>query len=254
MVKIDHLFLFSCPLRRSDLRGMIFTMNRKIPFSPGNYYHIYNRGVEKRKIFTEENDYWRFLLLLFLCNDSGSVDIREHFREGRTFADLWRKVRGNTLVDIGAYCLMPNHFHLLLKAKSDFGVTAFMRKLGTAYAMYFNKKSKRSGALFQGKFGAQILDDDVYLKYIFAYIHLNPVKLIEPDWKERGIKNIDRAKKFLDGYRWSSYRIYIGKKSKDRVLNRSVFPKYFSDRNEFRDFLDDWLYFAKVRPSQEEYD
>ncbi len=219
-------------------------MNRKISFIPGHYYHIFNRGTEKRKIFLDEKDYRRFLTLLFLCNDTSPLDIREHFREireGRTFDNIKRKI----LIDIGAYCLMPNHFHLLIKEKTKNGVTNFMRKLSTAYAMYFNKRNERSGNLFQGKFGAQLLDSDEYLKYIFAYTHLNPIKLIEPEWKEKGIKNISRAKNFLNKYAWSSYLSYTSKEKVDLILNKNAFPKYFVNVKEFNDFLEDWLSFVK---------
>jgi len=215
-------------------------MNRKIAFIPDNYYHIYNRGVEKRKIFLEEKDYRRFLILLSICNGFDAVNIRDNPPE-----DQIPRKRKETLVDIGAYCLMPNHFHLLIREKSESGITNFMRKLGTAYAMYFNKKNKRNGGLFQGKFGAQLLNNDNYLKYIFAYVHLNPIKLIEPEWKEKGVANINKAKDFLDNYIWSSYSAYMRKKQNDPILNKKAFPEYFENAKEFKDFIDDWLQYKE---------
>ncbi len=211
-------------------------MNRKIAFISDNYYHIYNRGVEKRKIFLGEKDYRRFLILLYICNGFDAVNIRDNLPK-----DHISRGRNETLVDIGAYCLMPNHFHLLIKEKGENGITNFMRKLGTAYVMYFNKKNKRNGGLFQGKFGAQLLNNDNYLKYIFAYIHLNPIKLIEPEWKEKGVASINKAKNFLDHYIWSSYSAYVRKKQNDPILNKKAFPEYFENAKEFKDFIDDWL-------------
>ncbi len=231
-------------------------MNRKIKFAPGNYYHIYDRGVEKRKIFLEVNDYQRFLLLLSLCNGRKAVITKEYFQgrshfqhfQGRTL-EMLEKNKKERLVDIGAYCLMPNHFHLLTKEKSENGITNFMRKLNTAYAMYFNKKNNRSGSLFQGRFGAELLDDDNYLKYIFAYIHLNPIKLIDPTWKDKRVKDISRIKKFLNNYQWSSYTNYT-KGENNNLLDRKAFPEYFKNIKDFQDFIDIWLDYGvtKVGP------
>lgn len=226
-------------------------MLRKINFVPDNYYHIYNRGVEKRKIFLEKSDYERFLVLLYLGNDIQPVNIRDHFRKGGSFAEMFSKERKESLVDIGAYCLMPNHFHLLLKPKTEEGITAFMKKICTGYSMYFNLKNQRSGTLFQGEFRANLTDKDQYLKYLFAYIHLNPVKLIEGEWKTKGIKNIKKARKFLESYQWSSYLYYTGAKLPDPILNSKEFPEYFKNSKEFNDFINDWFVFAKEGPLQE---
>lgn len=217
-------------------------MNRKIVFAPESYYHIFDRGTEKRDIFLNESDYKRFLILLYLCNGDKPVVVREYLRQTRQGRTLAQIDRGNKiLVDIGAYCLMPNHFHLLVREKTENGIPNFMKKLNTAYAMYFNKKNERIGGLFQSKFGAQLLDTDEYLKYIFAYIHLNPIKLVDPKWKENGIKNLDSSKEFLSNYYWSSYPHFINKKQNDPILNRSEFPEYFESTKEFDDFIEDWL-------------
>lgn len=130
-----------------------------------SYYHIYNRGTEKRKIFTGEKDYSRFLASLFLCNSQKPADLK---LQGSTLYELLQNDRGETLVDICAYCLMPNHFHLLLYEKNEGGISKFMQKLQTAYTMYFNKKNERSGALFQGTYKLSLADTDNYLKYLIA--------------------------------------------------------------------------------------
>jgi putative transposase len=127
----------------------------------------------------------------------------------QSFENLLETDRGKNLVDIGAYCLMPNHFHLLLKEKTENGISLFMQKLMTAYTMYFNKKNGRNGALFQGTFKAEHLANDNYLKYMYSYIHLNPIKLIDPTWRENGIKNQSKTEKFLEQYKHSSYSEYI---------------------------------------------
>jgi putative transposase len=212
-------------------------MQRKIEFSDGEYYHVYNRGVEKRETFIDQRDYERFLRLLFLSNGTKSYVYRSV--QGVPLNEI---DRGEQLTAIGAYVLMPNHFHLLLKETSGGGISKFMEKLTTGYSMYFNKKNKRVGPLFQGPFKAQHVDRDEYLKYLLAYIHLNPVKLIDSGWKENGIKDRSAAKKYLAGYRYSSYPDYLGEKREEvAILARKEFPEYFTNERGFEDFIDDWL-------------
>lgn len=221
-------------------------MNRKTGFASGNYFHIYNRGTEKRKIFLETNDYKRFLILLYLCNNTEPVDLRELFYKGLTFGEMFNIERKNILVDIGAYCLMPNHVHLFIKARNENGIPLFMQKLFTGYTMYFNKKNERTGRLFESTFKTKLVETDEYLKYLFAYIHLNPIKLIEPEWKETGIKNFNKVKEFLNNYSWSSYNHYIKQKN-DCILDVEEFPKYFENHKEFNDFVDDWLKYKDIK-------
>lgn len=150
--------------------------------------------------------------------------------------------RGNILVDVGAYCLMNNHFHLLVREVKEGGLSAFMQKLITAYTMYFNLKYERAGPLFSGRFKAQHVDNDRYLRYLFIYLHLNPVKLLESEWKKEGIRDKKRAERFLQNYRYSSYQIFRGMKMAESViLNRVSFPEYFQTPKEFSEFINEWL-------------
>jgi putative transposase len=220
-------------------------MKRHFAFAPDEYYHVYNRGIERRVIFENEHDYKRFIVLLYLSNGTSAIDLNEYFsQEGRSFLELFMAHRGTQIVEIGAYCLMPNHFHLLLREKEDGGISTFMKKLGTAYSTYFNKKNTRVGSLFQGRFKAQHVDTDNYLKYLFSYIHLNPVKLIEPKWKESGIFDLEKTKKYLNEYPYSSCADFFGKKRIEKViLNKKRFPEYFETKHDFEEFLNDWLTF-----------
>jgi putative transposase len=221
-------------------------MQRKFIFSIGEYYHIYNRGTDKRIIFTDKKDYERFVALLHLCNNTKSVDVSAFIRGGRSFSELLSIKVKERLVDIGAYCLMPNHFHLFIREKQEDGISLFMKKLLTAYSMYFNKKHKRTGGLFEGPFLATHIDNDVYLKYLFSYIHLNPVKIIDPKWKENGITDIKEAKKHLLAYVYSSYFDYMNIDRKEKkILNRPAFPEYFANSKEFEQYIDEWLCFKK---------
>ncbi len=222
--------------------------NRKVSFAPGEYYHIYNRGVDKRIIFMEPKDHFRFICLLYLCNTTKNITIRDLFMNGFAVSDVFKFNRGDTIVDVGAYCLMSNHFHLLIKEKIDGGISLFMKKILTAYSMYFNKKNKRVGSLFEGAFKSSHVDNDEYLKYLFAYIHLNPVKIMDIDWKNKlkNSSNQSQIRKYLDEYSWSSYPDYTDKhRTEGKIINKEVFPDYFNNKNEFDDFVNFWINYSK---------
>ena len=213
-------------------------MSRKFKFAIDEFYHVYNRGTDKRAIFLDDNDRKRFYYLLFLCNGEKPFEISE-----LNLKQVFDFKRGETIVDIGATCLMNNHFHLLLHEKKENGISEFMHKVSTAYTLYFNRKYKRTGGLFGSSFKAEHIDNDRYLNYLFAYIHLNPIKMIQADWKDNGIKDLDKVKKYLEHYIFSSYLDY--QKSQNRlygsILNRKAFPDYFSIPQEFDAFINDWL-------------
>src|SRR3989338_1327893 len=216
-------------------------MNRKITFAEGEYYQVYNRGVEKRDIFMDRSDRVRFHRMLHISNSTRPVVYKLIQRLPLDKIEVDDKI-----VAIGAYVLMNNHFHLLVKEISEGGVSTFMEKLTTSYSKYFNLKNKRVGPLFQGRFKAEHVDSDEYLKYLYAYIHLNPVKLIEPEWKEGGIKNLSAAKKYLEGYRYSSYEDYaVGKREESAILSPSEFPDYFENTGDFAKFVEEWLDYEK---------
>jgi putative transposase len=221
-------------------------MSRNIIFSFGEFYHCYNRGVEKRNIFLNRNDYQRFISLLFVCNTNSVIHLSDH--QDKSFSEIFEIERGDTLVEIGAYCLMTNHFHFLLKEKKDGNISIFMHKVLTAYTMYFNKKYNRTGSLFESTFKAKHANEDEYLKYLFSYIHLNPLKIIYPKWNEEGIKNIPEAKKFLLEYEYSSYIDYLSKERVQRViLNQSAFPDYFPDKKDTEEEISEWMTYSQCQ-------
>ncbi|PLX27797.1 hypothetical protein C0583_00980 [Candidatus Parcubacteria bacterium] len=152
----------------------------------GGYYHVYNRGVDKRKVFNTEKDYKRFLQSLIEFNTVNPIgSIREVNRykvlENSTVsrpprsadADLGGLETTVSLVKIYAYCLLPNHFHLLVKEEQEKGVGRFMSKVGNGYTKYFNIINNRSGFLFQGKYKKKLIDNENYLAYLTAYINCN---------------------------------------------------------------------------------
>lgn len=212
-------------------------MNRKYPFSVGEYYHLYNRGVEKRNVFIDKKDWERFLKLLYVANSN--IPFRFTDIENKSINEI---ERGDPIVAIGAYVLMPNHFHILVKEIIPNGLSIFVQKISTGYSMYFNKKYERVGSLLQGRFKAQHIKRDEHLKFLYAYIHLNPVKLVEPKWQEIGIKNKNSAIRLINNYRYSSYEDYCGSgREESRILSKEEFPSHFSDTHNFKVYVDEWL-------------
>ncbi|MEK9181825.1 MAG: transposase [Patescibacteria group bacterium] len=203
---------------------------RKQVFAPGEYYHLYNRGTEKRIIFLDRQDYQHFLFLMYVCNTEKSITVR---RIGEFFD------REETIVDIGAFCLMPNHFHILICEKMKNGISTYMRKLLTGYSMYFNKKYKRTGKLYEGVFKSSHINKDTYLKYIYSYIHLNPAKLIDKNWKENEERNITKLLDYVFSYPYSSLNEYM--EEKFRIINPTVFPVYFKKPVDHKNELFGWL-------------
>ncbi len=218
---------------------------RQIPLVIGEFYHIYNRGNSKQKIFLDNQDYDRFVKLLYLCNSTRSIRFREDIIDQKI--DAFDFDRGRPIVSIGAWVLMPNHFHIYISPRGTLGeneISVFMNKLSTAYSMYFNKKYERTGKLFEGTFKSKHIDYDQYAKYTFSYIHLNPVKLIDSNWKENGVKNNKKALGFLDTYKWSSYADYKGiNRRENKIISPKNFPDYFSDQNIFNEEIFEWINF-----------
>ena len=228
-------------------------MQRKENFMEGGFYHLYNRGNSKQVIFIDILDRKRFIKMLYLANSIKGVNFKDDIVKKKI--DAWEFDREETIISIGAWTLMPNHFHILItipSPKSNFGlkrgernaISIFMQKVCTSYSKYFNTKYNRTGGLFETNFKSSYINTDPYSKYIFSYIHLNPIKLIDKLWKENRIKNIEKAKKFLENYEWSSYQDYCGKKrDENKILTKKDFPEYFDNPKIFKKEIFEWLSF-----------
>ncbi len=208
---------------------LIHMAERKQEFAIDEYYHLYNRGTEKKIIFQDKHDYHHFLFLMYICNTKKSLILRDI---GKNFD------RGKTIVDIGAYCLMPNHFHILVREKVEFGISTYMRKLMTAYSMYFNKKYTRTGKLYEGVFKATLCEEDRYLKYLYSYIHLNPAKLIDKNWRDAKMKS-NKLLDYVFSYPYSSLSEYVNLEYK--ITNPSAFPFYFNRPIDHKRELFEWV-------------
>jgi putative transposase len=204
---------------------------RKQTFAPLEYYHLYNRGTEKRKIFMDKKDYEHFLFLMYLCNTTKNIELRNikgNFDQGEK------------IINIGAYCLMPNHFHILVQEKIEGGISKYMLKLMTSYSMYFNKKYDRTGKLYEGVFKSTHVNKDTYLKYLYSYIHLNPAKIINKNWKDKSEKrNTKNLLNHIFNYPYSSLKEYLNKNYK--IIDPSAFPNYFQKPNDHKKELFDWI-------------
>ncbi|MBI3632822.1 MAG: transposase [Candidatus Vogelbacteria bacterium] len=204
-------------------------------FIEDGIYHIYNRGTDKRDIFLDDQDYFRFIHYLYACNDVESLEKIDNPIVGGSTYDIKDRER---LVNIFCYALMPNHFHLLIQQRKDCGISKFIQKLATGYTMYFNVKNERTGALFQGKFKSKFVDDEKYLETLVNYIHLNPVDTFQSKWKEFGINDYVATKDFLENYRWSSYLDFIDKKNFPSVLDFLAIKENLGEIIEHKETLD----------------
>lgn len=218
---------------------------RRILFAEGEFYHLYNRGVDKRIVFTSAGEYKRFVSYLYALNGESGQRTNLHRIDPK---DLLARPRTDPLVAIGSYCLMPNHFHILATPLVDDGIPKFMHRVLTAYTMYFNEKHERSGSLFQGTYKAQHAGRDEYLKYLFAYIHLNPAKLYDRDWKERGPRDLEKLSARIQAYQYSSLREHLTKKF--LIANPGPFPEYFERAGDMKAYLDDWLRYREEFASE----
>lgn len=209
---------------------------RKEVFIENQIYHIYNRGVEKRTIFLDNQDYLRATHNLYEFNDENpAVNLyykQPILRSPLSYEATPHKNR-KPIVEILAYALMPNHYHFLLRQLQYNGITDFMHKLGTGYAMYFNQRYQRNGSLFQGPFQAIRITKEAHFLHLPFYIHANPLDLKFPEWRERNLKDAEAAFDYLKKYRWSSLPDYIGIKNFPSVTERSFLTDFVGAPKKF---------------------
>ena len=192
---------------------------RKVFFANGEYYHIYNRGLDKRVVFPKREDMDRFFQSIITFNAVEPI--------GSIYEDIWntklgRKRRSPRLVDIICYCLNPNHFHLLLKQIKDGGISEFMRRIG-GYTYYFNLKYKRSGPLYQGTFKSTHIASNGQLLHASAYVNLN-----------------NRVHRLGGSTSKSSWNEYIGR-ANDGICEKGIILDQFASKTEYREFAESSL-------------
>lgn len=196
---------------------------RKIELAKREYYHVYNRGVDKRNIFGDESDYYRFFYSIILLNDieDGLMNkFRNHRRsEPKALPSEFRRLnlhRERPLVDFVAYCFNSNHYHFIIQQLEENGIEKFMHRLGTSYTMYFNKKYDRSGSLFQGRFKAAHIKDNGKLFYLTTYVNCNSE-----------IHGVAPA----ENYKWCSQSFYSGKYKSNLLCRSNPVIKEFRNKH-----------------------
>ncbi len=211
-------------------------MSRGFSIALGEYYHVYNRGIDKRNIFESDEDKDRFQKLLYLCNGSLVLDMRA-LPPGPAYSVN----TGNRLTSIGAYALMDNHFHLLLKETREGGISAFMQKLGTSHTKFFNLKNERSGRLYEGTFKAVHVKNDNHLKRLLSYIHINPIALLDKQAQRTEEPHVQTLNN-LAQFKFSSYQDHLGhRRVENEILKLEVFPSYFKNIEEYEQDMLGWL-------------
>lgn len=206
--------------------------NRKIVFANGQFYHLFNRGVEKRPVFTNSWEFKRALdTISFYQFQNPSLRYSKYLALNDELKQLFlgQLKKNEKIVEIIAFCLMTNHFHFLARQTKEEGITKFMAKFTNSYTKYFNTKRQRIGPLFQGIFKAVHVESDEQLVHLSRYIHLNPVTafIVKPEE--------------LENYQWSSYPDYLknlkseeGKAVMDFFKSPQDYKKFVLDQADYQ--------------------
>lgn len=214
---------------------------RKVSFAEGEFYHVYNRGTDKRTIFLDDQDFARFLQSMVEFNNLHPVgglyvssfinknQLRHPMSKSQVIEPLVDSGKGTEqqeerLVEIIAYCLNQNHYHLLLRQVSEKGIEKFMQRIGNGYTKYFNHKYDRTGVLFQGKFKAVHVDSNEYLLHVSAYVNLN-----------------FRVHQLGGEASKSSWMEYVGECHGVRVCNTEPVLGQFRNKQEYVEFAENSL-------------
>ncbi len=201
---------------------------RKHPFVVGEHYHVYNRGTDKRNIFVDEKDLFRFWESLFDFNQTEPIGSMFEFSFKKKSREIGKKKK--PLVQFIAYCINPNHFHFLITPIQERGIEKFMQRLGNGYTKYFNNRHKRNGVLFQGKFKSKLIDSNKYLLHLSAYINGND-KLGHP---------MSKLSK-------SSLKEFLNTATDRKLCNTEIILEQFKNRKEYEDFVNSSLEDIELR-------
>ena len=211
-----------------DYREIRFRDMPRPTLSEGEIYHIYNRGVEKRMIFVDDHDRWRFITLLLLLQGESDTDKISRLvflvQHRMLDKDVFKKVLNNRHIELIGFCLMPNHFHLILREIQEGGISKFMQRLLNAYTKYFNIRHRRSGHLFGGRFQAAHVDTNEYFLYLSAYLHLNSREL--KGWRGREAS-----------YTWSSFQDFVAQNRWGNFLKPEIILEQFDSGKEYKKFV-----------------
>lgn len=209
----------------------------RAPIVAGELYHVYHRGVEGRAIFVSKDYYLRFIAALQIFNTTEPVTLREYFDQLKTGVQPLRK--GKPLVQIGAFNLKPTHYHFFLRSLIDGGLSLFMQKLNSGFTAFFNLKHNRRGPLLHGRYKFKHVDNDRYARHVQAYIALNALDSDIPNWR-RGIRDVERARKLIHEYPWSSFSSYFGQNRFPGIINPVFIEDFFDNAKDFERYTLSW--------------
>lgn len=220
-------------------------MIRKEKFVPGEYYHVYNRTLANTFIFNDNKNCERLMQAFLLANSTKSTGAFQFLRNNpdATINDALEIARkGEKLVDVLCYTIMPDHYHLLLMEKSENGISKFIHKCNMSVAKYVNIKTDRRGPLFESVFKSKYISTNNYLLHLSLYIHLNPLDfLVSKQWREHKIQNWDKIKNKLIGYPHSSLKSFLDKNHDDKIISGTeIITDQFKDSKEYEEFLREW--------------
>lgn len=225
---------------------------RKEQFITDEIYHIVVRALDDNLIFKDTNDYFRGIFSIYEFNNAKPVNIsvrrrdRAAEKKREKLYDIGSRAildEREKFVEVLAFCFMPNHIHLLVKQIKDGGISKFMQKVGIGLGKYFNKKYQRKGHVFQDAFKSVHVESDNQFMATASYIFTNPIALIEPGWKEQGIRShlVGEVEKFLEEYKWSSYQDSIGIKNFDSVTQRDFLLEMMDGPWGLKRVVKDWI-------------
>ena len=197
------------------------------------FWHLVGRGVEKRDIVADDKDRARFIHDLYIFNDHNPAP--NYILSARHDHERKRK----RLIDIHAFALMKNHYHLLVSEIVEQAIPRFMQKFNMGYTKYFNERHGRSGALWQGKYRKVQICQDAHFLYVPYYIHLNPLDYTHPLWREGAVQNKKQALEELECYRWSSHLDYLGIKNVPSIIRQDVLRPFLGTSAEYQQALAD---------------
>ncbi|MFB6212201.1 MAG: transposase [Candidatus Magasanikbacteria bacterium] len=210
-----------------------------------NFLHVLNRGVDGRDIYLDDQDRFRFIHDLFEFNDENPANNFSYaFKKKRETGrfDLREKDKPRKcLVNIHVFCLMDNHYHLLVSSRTKDGVSKFMKKLNGGYSKYFNSRYDRNGSLFESNYSKVKVEEEPHFVHLPYYIHANPLDIFSPEWRDKKISDLEGSIDFLENYRWSSHLDYLGENNFPSVTQRDMFSAFFGDEEGYKDSLYGWL-------------
>lgn len=200
---------------------------RSIKIFLGEHYHVFNRAVNKQTIFHNQDDYWRFLfLILYLQSPLSFPQVGRSVKEfvKHRVLDNTDEIVEKRTVELIAFCIMPNHFHLILRESEEGGISAYMQRVLNAYSKYYNTKYEKSGHVFQGPYQAVHIENNEQLLHLSAYIHRNPREMTK--WFNKEVQ-----------YPWSSCQDFIDQNRWGKLLLPNIILEQFKNKSEYHKFI-----------------